>query len=158
MPWTLLSSLRGFDKWKKRGSQGTEQGVVTGIESMTYKLNTRLLTPGFPNLFTGHLGPEMLSAPGCALGGDCVSAEPTGVSCPHTRAITFTWRLQQQEMILQPCWWKILKCKNLFIFGCTVSSLLYMGFSLVSESGDCSLVVVLGLLITVASLVPEHEL
>ena len=64
--------------------------MVTGIGSMTYKLNTRLLTPGSPNLLAGHLGPEMLSVPGSALGGDCVSVEPSGVSCPHTRAMTFT--------------------------------------------------------------------
>ena len=46
----------------------------------------------------------------------------------------------------------------LFIFGCAGFSLLCNSFSLVAASRDYSLVVALGLLITVASLVAEHRL
>ena len=44
---------------------------------------------------------------------------------------------------------------NLFIFGCTGSSLSH-GLFLVAVSRGCSLVEVLGFLIVVASLVAEH--
>ena len=47
---------------------------------------------------------------------------------------------------------------NLFIFACTMSSLLPTGFSLVAASGGYSLVVVCVLLIAVASPVAEHRL
>ena len=53
------------------------------------------------------------------------------------------------------------KCKvlkKLFIYGCTGSSLLLLGFSLVAASGGYSLAAVPGLLIAVASLVSEHSL
>ena len=43
-----------------------------------------------------------------------------------------------------------------FLFGCAGSSLLYSGFSLVAVSRGCSLIVVHGLFIAVASLVVEH--
>ena len=46
---------------------------------------------------------------------------------------------------------------NLFIFGCTGSSL-SRGLFLVAVSRGCSLVEVLGFLIVVASLVAEHGL
>ena len=46
----------------------------------------------------------------------------------------------------------------IFIFDCTGSSLLYVDFSLVAESGGYSLVAVHGLLIAVASLVAEQGL
>ena len=46
----------------------------------------------------------------------------------------------------------------LFIYGCTGSSLLLLGFSLVAASGGYSLAAVPGLLIAVASLVSEHSL
>ena len=46
---------------------------------------------------------------------------------------------------------------NLFIFGCTGSSLSH-GLFLVAVSRGCSLVEVLGFLIVVASLVAEHGL
>ena len=48
--------------------------------------------------------------------------------------------------------------KHTFIFGCTRSSWLCAGFSLVVASRIYSLVAVRGLLIAVASLVAEHGL
>ena len=45
---------------------------------------------------------------------------------------------------------------NLFIFGCIRSSLLHVGFSLVTASGGLLFIVVRRLLIAVASLVVEH--
>ena len=54
------------------------------------------------------------------------------------------------------------KCKVfkncLFIYGCTGSLLLLMGFSLVEASGGYSLAAVHGLLIAASSLVSEHSL
>ena len=66
---------------------------------------------------------------------------------------------------MQPSTPKIARRTNLihktisvlfFLFGCAGSSLLYSGFSLVAVSRGCSLVVVHGLFIAVASLVAEH--
>ena len=45
-----------------------------------------------------------------------------------------------------------------FIFGSAGSSLVYVDFSLVAESGVYSLVAVCGLLVAVAPLVSEHKL
>ena len=45
-----------------------------------------------------------------------------------------------------------------FIFGCTGSLLLHVGFSLVVASGGLLFVAVRGLLIAVASLAVEHRL
>ena len=47
---------------------------------------------------------------------------------------------------------------DLFIFGCTGSLLLHLGFSLIAVLGGYPPVAVLRLLIAVASLVAEHGL
>ena len=132
--------------------------MVTGIVSMTYKLNKRLLTPGSPNLLAGHLGPERPSAPGSALGGDCQCGARWSLLPAHQghdlHLKTPAARDDSPTLLM-----KIFKCENLLYFFLAVLCLrcciwLFSSF----RGGGCSPGVVLGLLVAVASLVPEHEL
>ena len=65
------------------------------------------------------------------------------------------WRA---KLLLDFCYCFKIIFIYLFIFSCSGSLLLHVGFSIVAERGGYSLVAVLGLLIVVASLVAEHGL